>query len=131
LFASITASYKCDVKFKPATGFDAIGTLEMEFDQANWLCRRLSQVIAPVVHPTRVVPICVEIRSAGDRRLIRLGGLGSGFNGAVATKPMARRSASLDNPNLVPPRINIHTGSRLEWVVPDRLPEYWGGRRQE
>src|SRR5580765_2627343 len=36
LFASITASYKCDVKFKPA-GSDDIGTLEMEFDQANFV----------------------------------------------------------------------------------------------
>ena len=33
-------------------------------------------------------------------------------------------TASLDNPNLVPPRVNIHTSSRLEWVVPYGLPEY-------
>jgi hypothetical protein len=39
-------------------------------------------------------------------------------------------TASFDNPNLVPPRVNIHTGSRLEWVVPDGLPEYREGRRQ-
>ena len=40
-------------------------------------------------------------------------------------------TASLDNPNLIPPRVNIHTGSRLEWVVPDGLPEYREGPRQE
>jgi len=39
-------------------------------------------------------------------------------------------TASLDNPNLVPPRVNIHTSSRLEWVVPDGLPEYREGARQ-
>ena len=37
LFASITASYKCDVKFKSIGSSDDIGTLEMEFDQANFV----------------------------------------------------------------------------------------------
>jgi len=37
LFASITASYKCDVKFKAIGSSDDIGTLEMEFDQANFV----------------------------------------------------------------------------------------------
>jgi DNA sulfur modification protein DndB len=37
LFASITASYKCDVKFRPFGSSDDIGTLEMEFDQANFV----------------------------------------------------------------------------------------------
>jgi len=37
LFASITASYKCDVKFKSVASSDDIGTLEMEFDQANFV----------------------------------------------------------------------------------------------
>jgi len=55
------------------------------------------------------------------------------------TRPSFRRrlmseigitTGSLDNPNLVPPRVNIYTGSRLEWVVPDGLPEYRGGSRQ-
>jgi DNA sulfur modification protein DndB len=38
LFASITASYTCDVKFKPIDGEEgSIGTLEMEFDNANFV----------------------------------------------------------------------------------------------
>jgi DNA sulfur modification protein DndB len=38
LFSSITASYKCDVKFKPIDGEDGVlGTLEMEFDTANFV----------------------------------------------------------------------------------------------
>lgn len=37
LFASITASYRCDVKFVPISEGADIGTLEMEFDQANFV----------------------------------------------------------------------------------------------
>ncbi len=37
LFASITASYKCEVKFSPRSGSDELGILEMEFDQANFV----------------------------------------------------------------------------------------------
>lgn len=38
LFASITASYKCEVKFTPMDGDDGVlGTLEMEFDNANFV----------------------------------------------------------------------------------------------
>lgn len=37
LFSSITASYKCDVKFKPIERDGDIGVLEMDFDQANFV----------------------------------------------------------------------------------------------
>lgn len=37
LFASITASYKCDVRVKPTEKDGDIGMLEMEFDQANFV----------------------------------------------------------------------------------------------
>lgn len=37
LFSSITASFRCDVKFKPMGASDSIGVLEMEFDQANFV----------------------------------------------------------------------------------------------
>lgn len=37
LFSSITASYKCEVKFKPLGGDGALGTLEMDFEQANFV----------------------------------------------------------------------------------------------
>ena len=38
LFAAITASYKCEVVFKPLDGADGVlGVLEMEFDNANFV----------------------------------------------------------------------------------------------
>src|SRR5262249_14448640 len=37
LFSSITASYKCDVTFKSLGESDALGMLEMEFEQANFV----------------------------------------------------------------------------------------------
>jgi DNA sulfur modification protein DndB len=37
LFASITASYRCEVTFKPLPGFEDMGLLEMEFEQANFV----------------------------------------------------------------------------------------------
>ncbi len=33
-------------------------------------------------------------------------------------------TASLDDPEQVPPSDNVRTSSRLVWVVPDGLPEY-------
>ena len=33
-------------------------------------------------------------------------------------------TASLDDPELVPPRDNTHASSRLAWIVPDGLPDY-------
>ena len=37
LFSSITASYKCNVTFKPIEEGGDLGTLEMDFDQANFV----------------------------------------------------------------------------------------------
>lgn len=37
LFASITASYRCAVTFKPLPGCEDMGFLEMEFEQANFV----------------------------------------------------------------------------------------------
>jgi hypothetical protein len=36
-------------------------------------------------------------------------------------------TSSLDDPNVLPPRDNIHTRSRLRWIVSDGLPEYEEG----
>jgi hypothetical protein len=33
-------------------------------------------------------------------------------------------TCSLDEPNLLPPRDNTHTSSRVSWIRPDGLPEY-------
>jgi len=37
LFSSITASYKCGVSFKPVTDSSPLGTLEMDFEDANFV----------------------------------------------------------------------------------------------
>jgi DNA sulfur modification protein DndB len=37
LFSSITASYQCEVKFKPVNGEDTLGMLEMDFEKANFV----------------------------------------------------------------------------------------------
>src|SRR5215472_16042373 len=33
-------------------------------------------------------------------------------------------TCSLDDPNVVPPRDNVWTSSRVRWIVPDGLPEF-------
>jgi hypothetical protein len=38
-------------------------------------------------------------------------------------------ASSLDNPDLVPPRDNTRTSSRLGWIVQDGLPEYRESRQ--
>ena len=40
-------------------------------------------------------------------------------------------TSSLDNPDLVPPRDNTRTSSRLGWIVQDGLPEYRESRQHE
>jgi DNA sulfur modification protein DndB len=37
LFSAITASYQCEVKFKPINNEDEIGMLEMDFEKANFV----------------------------------------------------------------------------------------------
>jgi hypothetical protein len=38
-------------------------------------------------------------------------------------------TCSLNNPDLVPPRDNTRTSSRVHWLAPDGLPEYSEGRQ--
>ena len=37
LFASITASYKCKVRFNAVNGYDSLGSVEMDFDEAEFV----------------------------------------------------------------------------------------------
>lgn len=37
LFSSITASYQCEVTFKPVSGEESLGMLEMDFEKANFV----------------------------------------------------------------------------------------------
>jgi len=50
LFSSITASYQCEVKFKPVNGEDAIGMLEMDFEKANFVINDGQHRCAAIAH---------------------------------------------------------------------------------
>jgi hypothetical protein len=40
-------------------------------------------------------------------------------------------TSSLDNPELVPPKDNTRTSSRLAWIAPDGLPDYREARHSD
>ena len=58
LFSSITASYRCDVKFKPLDGENGqnIGTLEMDFENANFVINDGQHRCAAIVHALKANP---------------------------------------------------------------------------
>ncbi len=61
LFASITASYQCKVTFKPAGGGDgALGTLEMEFDSANFVINDGQHRCAAIAAAIKMNPALAE-----------------------------------------------------------------------
>lgn len=55
LFSSITASYKCDVKFVP-TDDNGLGTLEMEFEDANFVINDGQHRCAAIAHAIKENP---------------------------------------------------------------------------
>lgn len=55
LFASITASYKCDVEFTPV-GNDGLGTLAMEFEEANFVINDGQHRCAAIVQAIKENP---------------------------------------------------------------------------
>jgi DNA sulfur modification protein DndB len=60
LFASITASYKCPVTFKPIPGSEDIGTLEMEFEEANFVINDGQHRCAAIAHAIKENPALGE-----------------------------------------------------------------------
>jgi DNA sulfur modification protein DndB len=56
LFASITASYKCPVTFKPNNGDEDIGFLEMEFEDANFVINDGQHRCAAIVQAIKENP---------------------------------------------------------------------------
>ena len=60
LFSSITASYKCEVKFNPIGGEDSLGTLEMEFEQANFVINDGQHRCAAIAHALKQNPALGE-----------------------------------------------------------------------
>lgn len=59
LFSSITASYKCDVVFKPIDGSD-LGLLEMEFEDANFVINDGQHRCAAIAHAIKENPALGE-----------------------------------------------------------------------
>jgi DNA sulfur modification protein DndB len=55
LFASITASYKCAVQFKPVNG-SGLGELEMEFEDANFVINDGQHRCAAIAHAIKENP---------------------------------------------------------------------------
>lgn len=60
LFSSITASYKCEVKFNHIEGEDSLGTLEMEFEQANFVINDGQHRCAAIAHALKENPALGE-----------------------------------------------------------------------
>lgn len=60
LFSSITASYKCPVRFKPMTEGSSIGELEMEFEDANFVINDGQHRCAAIAHAIKQNPALAE-----------------------------------------------------------------------
>lgn len=61
LFSAITASYKCDAKFKSIGGGESdLGTLEMDFDQANFVINDGQHRCAAIAYALRENPTVGE-----------------------------------------------------------------------
>ena len=60
LFSSITASYKCNVSFKPIEKTSDLGTLEMDFDQANFVINDGQHRCAAIAHALKENPSLAE-----------------------------------------------------------------------
>ena len=60
LFSSITASYKCNVTFKPFEEGGDLGTLEMDFDQANFVINDGQHRCAAIAHAVKENPALAE-----------------------------------------------------------------------
>lgn len=60
LFASITASYKCPVTFTAIAESDDIGTLEMEFEEANFVINDGQHRCAGIAHAIKENPALGE-----------------------------------------------------------------------
>ena len=56
LFSSITASYKCNVTFEPIKEGSDLGTLEMDFDQANFVINDGQHRCAAIAHALKENP---------------------------------------------------------------------------
>lgn len=74
LFASITASYKCPVTFRPSPGYENLGVLEMEFEEANFVindgqhrCAAIAQAIKenPALGEESISVLLFEYESRG------------------------------------------------------------------
>ena len=60
IFSSITASYKCKVRFLPLTPDGIIGTLEMDFEDANFVINDGQHRCAAIAHALKLNPALSE-----------------------------------------------------------------------
>ena len=60
LFSSITASYKCNVTFRPIKEGNDLGTLEMDFDQANFVINDGQHRCAAIANAVKDNPALAE-----------------------------------------------------------------------
>jgi DNA sulfur modification protein DndB len=60
IFSSITASYKCKVRFLPLTPDGVIGTLEMDFEDANFVINDGQHRCAAIAHALKLNPALSE-----------------------------------------------------------------------
>ena len=124
--------------FCGAVRYEADGT---PFDETNCycsICRRTTG--APFVtwfsvrrSGFRVIkgePARFTSTEKGARSFCSLCGTQLTFEHADFPDEIDVTTGSLDDPELVPPRDNTYTSTRLRWVAADGLPEYAKARQQ-
>jgi len=125
--------------FCGAIRYEAEGTPFHETNCHCSICRRTTG--APFiawfsVHPSefRIVkgkPMRFNTTEQGVRSCCSRCGTQLTFQRAELSDEIDVTTCSLDNPELVPPKDNTRTSSRLVWIVPDGLPDYREARRSD
>jgi len=125
--------------FCGAIRYEAEGTPFHETNCHCSTCRRTTG--APFiawfsVHPSefRIVkgkPMRFNTTEQGVRSFCSRCGTQLTFQRAELSDEIDVTTCSLDNPELVPPKDNTRTSSRLVWIVPDGLPDYREARRSD
>ena len=111
------------------------------FNETNWHCSICCRMTgAPFVtwfsvrtSDFRIIqgePARFNSTAKGVRALCSRCGAQLTFEHADFPDEIDVTTSSLDDPELVPPRDNTYTSTRLRWVAADGLPEYRDARQQ-
>jgi hypothetical protein len=92
----------------------------------TWFSVRLSEFRIVKGEPMRFKPTEHGIRSFCSRCGTQLT-----FQHVELTDEIDVTTCSLDNPELVPPKDNTRTSSRLAWITPDGLPDHQEARHSD